>query len=358
MSAPKKIKHIQICGAKKAGGAELYFFRFVSEMHQVSEVLPIVREGSWLAGKLADAGIPFETAPFGGKFDWKSPRVIRKLIQFYQPDLVQVWMNRAASKLPNYHGKPPCPIVGRLGGPYNLKYYQQCTHLVGNVPHLVDHIVDGGWPKDKASLMTNFAPPPAKAGKHARETVRTQYGIADEDMVLFISGRLHPRKGIEMIIRLLPQLGSSFHLILAGLGPQRETLENIATDLGVESRVHFAGWVDPLAGYAAAADIWLAPSITEPLGNTCLDAWWHEVPIIASDTGGFAWLIENNKTGLLVEPQDDVAWVETIRHLATDSKLAKKIAKAGHAHVQKTFAPKVLVSGYLKFYQKLIGEFN
>ena len=64
------------------------------------------------------------------------------------------WMSRAASFAPK--GGKRFRHVGRLGGYYDLKYYQSCDYLVGNTPDIVDYIVRSGWPAERASYLPNF----------------------------------------------------------------------------------------------------------------------------------------------------------------------------------------------------------
>ena len=135
-----KLKVMQVVGAGKAGGAETFYVRMVRGQVQKSdlpvEVLPVVREGSWIAGRLEEYGIPFKTAPFGGVFDFQTKKLLAQYAEEFEADVIQTWMNRATKFLPNIG----IPSVARLGGYYKLKYYRNVDHLVGNTEDICTYL--------------------------------------------------------------------------------------------------------------------------------------------------------------------------------------------------------------------------
>lgn len=354
-----KLKMIHLMGAAKAGGAETFFVRLMAALHAHPsvQVLPVVRSGSWAAGRLAALGIPHRTAPFGGWWDRfvsrKTARIVDGVVREFKPDVVQGWMNRGTTFMPRGAFK----TVGRLGGYYKMKYYfNKVDYLIANTYDIVAYCIGKGWPKDRVARVDNFTVMPPVGWQKHRGGARKAWGIPASAAVLLMSGRLHPVKGVDVALRALAALPKDVWLLLAGEGKQRAELEALAKELGVANRVVFAGWQDGLERAASAADIWLAPSRHEPLGNTVLDGWAHQLPVVASRSEGPRMLVDDGVNGLLVDVGDDDALAKAIKRLLDDAAFAKKLAKAGHAKLKQTYGEEVVVAATLEYYRGIIGK--
>lgn len=134
---------------------------------------------------------------------------------------------------------------------------------------------------------------------------------ATEPRILF-NGRLDREKGVEQLLLAFARVSavnSRATLRIAGRGPERSRLEGLAGKLGVKQRVTFLGWQEPaeIEREISAAWVVAAPSLwAEPLGLVALEAIVRGVPVIGSALGGFAEIIEDGVSGMLV-PNGDVA---------------------------------------------------
>jgi glycosyltransferase involved in cell wall biosynthesis len=260
-------------------------------------------------------------------------------------------MNRAAQFVP----QGPWVRVGRLGGFYNLKNYRNnVEYLVGNTDEICRYCVENGWAPDKVAKLDNFIPAPRGGWERERAAARALHRIPGDATVLLACGRLHAVKGVDVAIRALAQLPENIWLLLAGEGPLRHELEMLASAQGVTARTVFAGWVDDVSGVAAAADIWLAPSRHEPLGNTVLDGWAHGLPVVASRVGGMAVLIDDGRTGVLVPPDDEDALAGAVRHLLNDERGTARLAAGGREKYEREFSEKVVVARWIQYYRGLM----
>lgn len=354
-----KLRIMHMLGAAQAGGAETFFIRLMAALadHPEIDLLPVVREGSWASEQLNQRGIPHKTAPFGGWVDHAitkaSVRRMRSHATEFRPHVIQSWMNRATSYVP----PGPWARVGRLGGYYDMKYYKgYVDHLVGITQDLCDYFVKHGWPADRVTWIDNFAATPPDGWDKRRDEMRAQYAIPPNATAMLLAGRLHKVKGVDLTLRAIAPLPDDIWIIAAGNGPEHDALKALSRELGIADRVVFTGWVNDISVPAAAADYWLAPSRWEPMGSTVLDAWAHAKPLIASRAAGPASLIDDGKTGLLV----DVGDVETLRsaivRLTQDEPLRENLAANGHRRYREGFSKAVIVDAYLKYYRKLISE--
>ena len=189
---------------------------------------------------------------------------------------------------------------------------------------------------------------PAKFGVDAdtdlgklRAEVRTAWQIPDSAVTLLTVGRLVKRKGFDRTIACLPQLleaGIDVHYLVCGQGKMLGELKDLAQQLGVEDRVHFAGFVSDreLGGYYAACDIFVMPTFLEPneqsiegFGIVYLEAGYFGKPAIASNVGGVGDAVRTNVSGILIEPDDDQALLVELRKLCSDAQLRQQLGSQG-----------------------------
>ncbi|RYG60843.1 MAG: glycosyltransferase [Alphaproteobacteria bacterium] len=353
--ASSKIRVMHMIGAPRPGGAEMFAYRLLVALnkHKDVDLLAVTRKGSWLDGMLRDAGIRVESVGFGGLLDLKSRRQVGKIAREFMPHVVQSWMNRATRFVP----KGPWAKVGRLGGFYDLKYYwNRVDHLIGNTQAICDYCVARGWDAGRVSMISNFIPLPAKGWQAQGDAVRKKLRIKRNAVVLMMAGRLHKVKGVDVAFEALQHLPENFVLMLVGEGPLRQDLQALARKLGIADRVYWAGWQDSVTPYAAAADIWLAPSRHEPLGNTALDGWVHEIPVIASRTGGLEMLIDNEDSGLLIDVGDGSGLADAILRVAENDALAKKLVAGGMRSFLRDYGEDGIVKKYVKYYKDMAEE--
>ncbi|MBN2604104.1 MAG: glycosyltransferase family 4 protein [Candidatus Thermoplasmatota archaeon] len=136
-------------------------------------------------------------------------------------------------------------------------------------------------------------------------------------------------------------------------------LQNQIHSLGIEDNVAFTGFVpnSQVLDYYQAADILVNPSFSESFGRSLIEAMACEVPVVATRIGGMLEIVENGKTGLLVEPGDASILSEAILCLFNDEELRKSMGKAARKRVIKFFSWEKVVENLLCEY-KNIRDFN
>jgi phosphatidylinositol alpha-1,6-mannosyltransferase len=159
--------------------------------------------------------------------------------------------------------------------------------------------------------------------------------------------RLTPHKGIDTGIRCLAALGTDIpelRYAVAGTGPDLERLEGLARDLGVRDRVHFLGQVPDahLPALYNMGEVYLAPSRLEEhdvegFGIAIVEASASGLPVIAGRSGGTADAVLEGETGVLVDPENPVAFAEALRLLLGDRSLAGAMGNAGRRAVETFF---------------------
>lgn len=326
------------------GGAEAFFERLAPALQRTGiDQRILIRANPKRAALLKAAGIDVVELPFGGALDLITRWRFAQEVKGFKPDIVLSWMNRASKFVP----KGPHVQVGRLGGYYDLKYYRNCDHLIGNTPHIRDWIVGQGWPTDRAHYVPNFVAD-SVAKPVSRATLDTPPGAP----LIIAMGRLHPNKGFDALLNAIEQVHDCY-LWIAGEGPLRAELEAQAAHLGIRPRVRFLGWRDDVAALYASGDIFVCPSRHEPLGNVVIEAWAAAKPVIACAAQGPSQLIGDEATGLLTPVDDVTALAAAIRRLLAEPDTARSLAAAGRKAYEDRFTEAAVVARYLEFFDKV-----
>ncbi|MDA8958133.1 glycosyltransferase [Gammaproteobacteria bacterium] len=122
--------------------------------------------------------------------------------------------------------------------------------------------------------------------------------------ILFV-GRLEEVKGIKELLEALKQLKQNniqFQCNILGDGSRREWMSNYVERNGLNEFVSFKGLVSSVGDYMSSSDVLVLPSLREPLGNVIIEAANFKLPVIASNVDGIRELVQNNVSGILLNP--------------------------------------------------------
>jgi glycosyltransferase involved in cell wall biosynthesis len=343
---------LQALAGAQHGGAESFFERLVPALSAAGlEQRVLFRNDDHRQIRLSAAGLTdLHPLSFGGRFDLLTRRRFSRHIEEFQPDIVLTWMSRATSMAPTSPVRGRKFLrVARLGGYYDLKYYRGCDYLIGDTEAVVTYLVDNGWPADCAVHLPNFAD--AKPGK---KLPRTDFAVPETAPLLLALGRLHRNKGFDILLEALVDLPETY-LLLAGTGPERDSLEAQAVELGVAQRVRFLGWREDVADLMATADLFVHAARHEPLGNVILEAWAHRRPVVATRADGPSLLIEDGVTGLLAPLEQPAALAARLREALADPAALRDMAASGEQHYLRHFAKDVVVGQYQAFFERILA---
>ena len=154
-----------------------------------------------------------------------------------------------------------------------------------------------------------------------------------EKQIIF-AGRLSKEKGIDVLLDTAKRLSPEYNLLILGTGPEEEKIRNISNS---KANVHYLGYQSKqnTISLIRGSDLLIQPSIIEGISSTILEAMGCETCIIASNVGGNPELIENNKTGVLVEPNNAEELVEKISYLLMENEKRSAMAANGLKAVVK-----------------------
>jgi glycosyltransferase involved in cell wall biosynthesis len=164
---------------------------------------------------------------------------------------------------------------------------------------------------------------------------------------------LRPEKAHEVLFHaasIVLRRCPDAEFVIAGDGPRRQELEAMTRRLGIASRVRFLGHVEHVAGLLAESDAFVLPSRSEAFPNSVLEAMASGLPIVASRVGGILELIEHQRTGVLVPPDDDRALGYALLDLIQWSGHAAALGRAARRAVEARYSFDRMVAAYERLY--------
>jgi D-inositol-3-phosphate glycosyltransferase len=194
---------------------------------------------------------------------------------------------------------------------------EQLVRLYGARPERIELVPPG--------VVHAFFSPGDRAGARAALDLP-----ADRPVLLFV-GRIQPLKGLDVAVRALAELRDRGAVLVAVGGPsglegevEAAKVRLLAEELGVEDRIR---WVAPqphymLSTYYRAADVVLVPSRSESFGLVALEAAACGTPVVAAAVGGLRTLVDDGRTGFLIESRDPDAFASATDELLDHPSLA------------------------------------
>lgn len=194
--------------------------------------------------------------------------------------------------------------------------------------------------------------------KTDRDSLKESLGL-DKGPVIGVVGRLREEKGQDVLIQSMTKVVEFFPdacLLVIGDGPDREKLQQMAHDLGVQNHIIWAGQKEPesVIPYYAIMDVVVVPSRFEGFGLAAAEAMAAGLPVVASDVDGLREVVENRATGYLVSPGDSAMLAEKIIELISNPAKAANMGRAGRERVARYFSMERFTETILSAYQQFV----
>ena len=184
---------------------------------------------------------------------------------------------------------------------------------------------------------------------------RRQFGFPETAKVVLGAGRLQAQKNFPGFLetaaalsRLLPEV----RFVIAGEGPDRASLENLARQLGIADRVEFLGFVTRMRELYLASDVLFFPSFFEGTPMTVLEAMASGLPIVASEIDGTAEVLTDGVDALLAPAEQSRMFVERLATVLQDPPLARRLAQQALVKVRERYTATAMVHEVEKLYLK------
>jgi glycosyltransferase involved in cell wall biosynthesis len=219
-----------------------------------------------------------------------------------------------------------------------------------------------GWrtvPSTKVDVILNGIRTDLFEDRSEALPVRQELGIPAQAPVIGSVGRLSAVKQQEILIRAAAGLRERFpevRLLLVGDGPERSRLEREAITLGIQDRVHFAGYQGKPERYLHAMNLFALTSRSEGLPVSLLEAWAAGLPVVCSAVGGIPKVVSNGEDGLLFPNGDEGALLLALTKILDDRAFAGRLGAAGLKTVKEKYSLKRMANDYEQRYRTLLAS--
>ncbi len=318
-----------------------------------------------LAQRAQTEGIPVHAIGAQGR-RYHAARMLRRLLGSRNFDLLHANEPHAltAAWLAGAHRRVPVLVSRRVAYPLAnnrlaIARYRVASRIAAISRFVAASVAASGLPKNQVEIVYEGVEIPPLVSVEVRHKARERWNVKENETLLGCVGYLLPEKGQDFLIRAMPGVLAKkpgCRLLLAGDGRSRAELEALARELKLDATVHFAGFVEDVSQVYAALDLFVFPSLVEPLGTSLLAAMAYGLPAVAVARGGVPEYVENERNGLLVAEPDADAIAVAIARLLQDAELARRLGAAARETICERFSAELMVANTLRVYEQACAE--
>jgi glycosyltransferase involved in cell wall biosynthesis len=311
-------------------------------------------------------GLSVRMVHCNGRADWRAVRQIEEYIQEDGVDLVHTHGYKA--DLYGYLAAWRChkPVVATchnwVGGTAALGIYNHLDRMVLKkfnalvaVSDAVGHRLHAfGVPTEKIKTIANGIDVTAFERAQPLPLLK-----AEGNTVVGVVARLDLQKGFEYLLHAARELCKTFHdlkIVIVGEGPDRNAIEEMIQQYGLQSSVVLAGQQSNMPAVYAAMDMFVLPSLNEGLPMTVLEAMAASKPVIATRVGAIPSVIKDGENGLLVNAKDPEGLQNAIASLLSDPERSRRMGDQAHAWVSQNYTSEAMALKYREMYEEVLGR--
>lgn len=236
------------------------------------------------------------------------------------------------------------PFIASQRGDYHARYgkfrlwitekliYNTADTLLTNSVQIQRYLREQ-YPDKKVVSIPNLLELPTEKWSQQR-------GDNTQEKLIVSVGRFAPEKGHRYLIEalnLLSQRDVAWRCTFLGEGELEAELRALVAEYGLSEQIAFPGFCEDVFSVLFTADVFVLPSLHESSPNALIEAMGIGMPCIASDVGGIVDLIEAEKDGVRVPPQEPEALATALHRMLTDSDFASALGRNARATIQMKF---------------------
>lgn len=325
---------------KGLGGLEQVFLDYqpILEAYAATDggvATGVVRAGGRVAAQEHGRVPALATMPAHTDWDPITLGAARKLVKAAAPDLILSHGQRPARLMAKVAPAKAVLAVCVHKPAFDIDTTR--THYLCVGQHLARLAIERGAPAHRVHFVPNAVRPPT--------LLAAPFSGMDRPPLIVAAGRLHPKKGFDILIAALALLrdeGVAFEAQIAGEGDERGKLEGLIAQHGLAERVRLVGWRDDVSVFLATGDVFAFPSHQEGFPLVLLEAMAVGLPVAASAIPGPVEMIAEAVDGRLVPPGDAAALATSLAGLIAAPSKAVALGVAARAKVLADYGPESL----------------
>lgn len=177
-------------------------------------------------------------------------------------------------------------------------------------------------------------------------------------LITLVANLRHDVKNVPMLLRAAAQVAGRIpdaDFVIAGEGDLEAELRRLASDLGIDHRVHFIGRCTDVPGLLASSFAGVLTSTNEGFSNSILEYMAAGLPVVATDVGGAREAVASGETGYLITSDDDAGLARSLIDLLEDPRSAARFGDAGRARAKAMFSPEARLMRTSALYESLLN---
>ncbi|MDO8588228.1 MAG: glycosyltransferase family 4 protein [Armatimonadota bacterium] len=214
-----------------------------------------------------------------------------------------------------------------------------------------------GVPAAKITVIANGVDAGELPADFDRSAKLAELDVPADSKIVLCVARLTPVKGVRYLVEAVSALRKAIgrcEIVVAGDGPEMESLRELDRRLNGSDGVVFLGHRDDIPELLAVADAVAVPSVQEGQGLVALEAMAAGKPVVATAVGGLVETIRDGVTGLLAAPEDPGALAEGLARVLSDPELARSLGDAGIRFVRKEMTVEKMIAATEDVYLQCI----
>jgi glycosyltransferase involved in cell wall biosynthesis len=330
-----------------------------------------------MAAEARSLGIQTHTSAMIYFLDYASPSFSLRRFMGLMSEARRILRQESISCV-HANGAAPCqwlaPVVRSMGVPMlvhlHASYFPRSRYIcllhlaqqmIGVSHHTLRDLHDDGVAKGRTQVIPNGIDQTRMVSGN-QHGFRQELGIPAKAFVILSVGSLIRRKGHDRLIKALHRLdpGLQAHLVVIGEGEYRPALEDDIARLGLADRVHLLGARSALEGSYADANCFALASHNEAWGLVFAEAGYCGLPSVGIRVGGIPEVVEDGRTGLLVEGHDEetiiAALTERLGLLATNAALCARLGHAARAKATHEFDGSHMINAFAAVYERMTAS--
>lgn len=328
--------------------------------------LVVVPRGSALCQRLEAIGVDYVEADCDGdiSFDLKAIKIYKRIFKENTPDIINCHgclsariaakMCRVPIKICTRHCVFPVKKRDRAWGFFN-NYISDSFIAVAYAAK--GNLLELGIDEEKINVIINGSRALRKIDADEKKRLKQDLNIDESTTVIGLSARLEKCKGHEWFlqsVKILSKHGMNFKVLLLGDGTQRQRIEELCCELGINERVIFCGFVEDVSPFMNIVDININCSIgTETSSLALSEGMSLGIPAVVSDYGGNPYMIKHGENGFVCKCFDSSEMAEYIERLANDRDLYAQMSKKAYQRFCTELNAEAMTKKTNQLYDKL-----
>lgn len=283
----------------------------------------------------------YEIGNLKSPFQWSQHKKVQKIIETYKPDIIHgaVFEGVTMAAINGWKKNVPVIIIEETSDPKNrswkgnllMKIFSKLAHrVIGVSQGVTEEYLKGKLNvlPTKVVLINNGVAIPRIVEEIELQKAKKSLGINEHDFIIGSTGRMlmDSHKRFSDLIQSFAKFAlgkNNVKLLLVGDGPEKANYESLVKELNIKEKVIFTGYQSDVTLYYKIMNVFSLVSAREAFGLVLAEAMLNKLPVVATKVGGMKYIVDDGKTGFLVNPYEIDEIADKFEKLYNDKEICQ-----------------------------------